>query len=181
MAEVVRMPKMSDTMTEGVLVRWLKEVGSGVSSGDILAEVETDKATMELEAYEEGTLLYCVKAGGKVPVDAVIAIIGEKESPTRRCSKQTRAQKGSLAGVRGTRGTSEAASGTYGTHKRSVVLCFIGPGGRQRGTDKNIALGAVFGTRGGLRSLRYCGHGAQRTGHQARCGAVQPCPGTSGA
>ncbi|MBF9253733.1 pyruvate dehydrogenase complex dihydrolipoamide acetyltransferase [Pontibacter sp. 172403-2] len=77
-ASIIRMPKMSDTMTEGVLVSWLKKVGDKVKSGDVLAEVETDKATMELEAYEDGTLLYTgVKAGDSVPVDAVIAIIGE--------------------------------------------------------------------------------------------------------
>lgn len=77
-ASVIRMPKMSDTMTEGVLVSWLKKVGDKVKSGDVLAEVETDKATMELEAYEEGTLLYTgVNAGDSVPVDAVIAVIGE--------------------------------------------------------------------------------------------------------
>ncbi len=57
-ATVVLMPKMSDTMTEGVLVAWLKKVGDKVKSGDIIAEVETDKATMELENYEDGTLLY---------------------------------------------------------------------------------------------------------------------------
>ncbi|MBX0331790.1 pyruvate dehydrogenase complex dihydrolipoamide acetyltransferase [Pontibacter sp. HSC-14F20] len=78
-ANVIRMPKMSDTMTEGVLVSWLKKVGDKVSSGDVLAEVETDKATMELESYEDGTLLYTgVNAGDSVAIDAVIAIIGEK-------------------------------------------------------------------------------------------------------
>ena len=58
MAEVIRMPKMSDTMEEGVISKWLKKVGDTVKSGDILAEVETDKATMELEAYEDGVLLH---------------------------------------------------------------------------------------------------------------------------
>ena len=78
-ASIIRMPKMSDTMTEGVLVSWLKKEGDKVSSGDVLAEVETDKATMELEAYEDGTLLYLgVKEGESVAVDAVIAIVGEK-------------------------------------------------------------------------------------------------------
>ncbi len=78
-ATVVQMPKMSDTMTEGVLVAWLKKVGDKVKSGDILAEVETDKATMELENYEDGTLLYIgAKEGEAVPVDGVIAIIGEE-------------------------------------------------------------------------------------------------------
>lgn len=78
-ATVVRMPKMSDTMTEGVIASWLKNVGDSVSSGDILAEVETDKATMELESYEDGTLLYIgPKAGESIAVEGVIAIIGEK-------------------------------------------------------------------------------------------------------
>ena len=78
-ATVVKMPKMSDTMEEGVIAQWIKKVGDKVESGDILAEVETDKATMELEAYDEGVLLYtAVPDGGSVPVDGVIAVIGEK-------------------------------------------------------------------------------------------------------
>ncbi len=78
-ASIIRMPKMSDTMEEGIIASWLKEVGDTVEAGDILAEVETDKATMELEAYEDGTLLYtAVDAGSGVPVDDTIAIIGEK-------------------------------------------------------------------------------------------------------
>eukprot|EP01035_Chromulina_nebulosa_P048800 gene48800-66247_t len=67
MAEVIRMPKMSDTMTEGVIVEWLKKVGDTVKSGDILAEVETDKATMELENYvkgEPGEDISALLAGG---------------------------------------------------------------------------------------------------------------------
>ena len=79
MAEIIRMPKMSDTMEEGVIANWLKKVGDEIKSGDILAEVETDKATMELESYDDGTLLHIgVKDGDSVPVDGVIAIIGEK-------------------------------------------------------------------------------------------------------
>lgn len=79
MAEVIRMPKMSDTMTEGVIVAWHKKVGDDVKSGDILAEVETDKATMELENYVKGTLLHIgIEAGQSVPVDSVIAIVGNK-------------------------------------------------------------------------------------------------------
>ncbi|MDP4904898.1 MAG: pyruvate dehydrogenase complex dihydrolipoamide acetyltransferase [Algoriphagus sp.] len=79
MAEIIRMPKMSDTMEEGVIASWLKNVGDSVKPGDILAEVETDKATMELESYEEGVLLYVgVKEKDSVPVNGIIAIIGEK-------------------------------------------------------------------------------------------------------
>ena len=79
MAEVVRMPKMSDTMTEGVIAKWHKKVGDKVNSGDLLAEVETDKATMDLESYEEGTLLYIgPKDGEAVAIDAIIAILGQE-------------------------------------------------------------------------------------------------------
>jgi pyruvate dehydrogenase E2 component (dihydrolipoamide acetyltransferase) len=79
MAEVVKMPKMSDTMTEGVLAKWHKKVGDKVKSGDVLAEVETDKATMDFESYQDGTLLFIgVEEGAAVPVDSVIAVIGKE-------------------------------------------------------------------------------------------------------
>src|SRR3954471_22817950 len=79
MAEVVKMPKMSDTMTEGVLAKWHKKVGDKVKSGDVLAEIETDKATMDFESYQDGTILYIgVEEGNAVPVDAVIAVLGKE-------------------------------------------------------------------------------------------------------
>jgi len=78
MAEIIRMPRMSDTMEEGNIVEWLKEEGDEVEPGDILAEVETDKATMELESYHEGVLLHIGIKEGAVPVNAVIAVIGEE-------------------------------------------------------------------------------------------------------
>ena len=78
MAEVIRMPRMSDTMTEGVIVEWHKKVGDKVKSGDLLAEVETDKATMELESYNEGILLYIgVEKGKPAQVDGILAVIGK--------------------------------------------------------------------------------------------------------
>lgn len=77
MAEVIQMPRMSDTMTEGVIVAWHKKIGDKVKSGDLLAEVETDKATMELESYNDGTLLYIgVEAGKAVAVNGILAIVG---------------------------------------------------------------------------------------------------------
>ena len=79
MAEAIRMPRMSDTMTEGVIVEWHKKVGDQIKPGDLLAEVETDKATMELESYNEGTLLYIgVEKGQAVPVEGILAIVGKK-------------------------------------------------------------------------------------------------------
>ena len=80
-AEIVLMPKMSDTMTDGVIAAWHKKVGDSVKSGELLAEVETDKATMEYESYNTGTLLYIgAEAGKSVPVNGVLAIIGEKDA-----------------------------------------------------------------------------------------------------
>ncbi|GAB4252749.1 MAG: pyruvate dehydrogenase complex dihydrolipoamide acetyltransferase [Vicingaceae bacterium] len=78
-AKVVKMPKLSDTMTEGVVSKWHKKVGDKVAAGELLADIETDKATMEFESFEDGTLLYIgVNEGEKAPVDAVLAVIGEK-------------------------------------------------------------------------------------------------------
>lgn len=78
MAEIIRMPRLSDTMEEGVIVGWLKKEGDEVEPGDILAEVETDKATMELESYHEGVLLYIGVKEGAVPVNGILAVIGEE-------------------------------------------------------------------------------------------------------
>src|SRR5690606_24346529 len=79
MAEIVKMPKLSDTMTEGVVAKWHKKVGDKVNEGDLLAEIETDKATMEFESFVDGTLLYIgVEEKGAAPEDAVLAILGEK-------------------------------------------------------------------------------------------------------
>ncbi|MDZ7614532.1 MAG: 2-oxo acid dehydrogenase subunit E2 [Flavobacteriaceae bacterium] len=77
MAEIITMPRLSDTMTEGVVSKWLKKVGDSVKEGDILAEIETDKATMEFESFHNGKLLFIgIKEGQTAPVDSVIAIIG---------------------------------------------------------------------------------------------------------
>ncbi|EHQ42084.1 pyruvate dehydrogenase complex dihydrolipoamide acetyltransferase [Myroides odoratus] len=79
MAEVITMPRLSDTMTEGVVAAWLKKVGDKISEGDILAEIETDKATMEFESFYEGTLLYIgLQEGEAAPVDSLLAIIGNE-------------------------------------------------------------------------------------------------------
>ncbi len=79
MATIVTMPRLSDTMTEGTVANWLKKVGDKVSEGDILAEIETDKATMEFESFNEGTLLHIgIQAGETAPVDSLLAIIGNE-------------------------------------------------------------------------------------------------------
>lgn len=79
MAEIIKMPKLSDTMTDGTVAAWHKKVGDKVKSGDLLAEIETDKATMEFESFQDGVLLYIgVDKGGSAPVDSVLAILGKE-------------------------------------------------------------------------------------------------------
>ncbi|HRH39133.1 MAG TPA: pyruvate dehydrogenase, partial [Flavobacteriales bacterium] len=79
MAEIVRMPKLSDTMTEGVVAAWHKKVGDKVKSGEVLAEIETDKATMEFESFTDGVLLHIgVEKGKTAAVDSVLAVLGKE-------------------------------------------------------------------------------------------------------
>ncbi|MBC7412403.1 MAG: pyruvate dehydrogenase complex dihydrolipoamide acetyltransferase [Bacteroidia bacterium] len=80
MAEIVRMPKLSDTMTDGVVAKWHKKVGDVVKSGELLADIETDKATMEFESFQDGVLLYIgVQETKSAPVNAILAILGAKD------------------------------------------------------------------------------------------------------
>lgn len=95
MAEVILMPRLSDTMTEGVIAAWHKKVGDSVKKGDLLAEIETDKATMELESYKDGTLLYTGgDKGAKIQVDDLLAILGK---PGEDISGLVKSNSGSAA------------------------------------------------------------------------------------
>src|SRR5258706_9526762 len=94
MAEVILMPRLSDTMTEGVIAEWHKKVGDTVKKGDLLAEVETDKATMELESYKDGTLLHIgIDKGGKLQVNDLLAIIGAPGEDVSSLIKQNSGNK----------------------------------------------------------------------------------------
>ena len=98
MAEIIRMPKLSDTMTEGVVASWLKKVGEEVENGEILAEIETDKATMEFESFFDGFLLHIgVEQGGAAPVDSLLCILGEKDEDIKELLKE--AEASSVAAV----------------------------------------------------------------------------------
>lgn len=93
MAEIVKMPRLSDTMEEGVVAKWLKEKGDKVEEGDILAEIETDKATMEFESFHEGTLLHIgVEEGDGAPVDSLLAIIGEEGEDVQDLIKKAKSE-----------------------------------------------------------------------------------------
>src|SRR5688500_15342566 len=137
-AEIVLMPKMRDTMSEGVIAAWHKKVGDAVKSGELLAEVETDKATMEYESYNTGTLLYVgAEAGKAVPVNGVRAIIGEKDAEWKTLLK-AHESKGAAGGgdnkadaktesakpsadTKDTGGESKAAHGSNGRIKASPL------------------------------------------------------------
>ena len=94
MAEIVKMPKLSDTMTEGVVAEWHKKVGDEVESGDLLAEIETDKATMEFESFQDGFLLYIgVEKGATAPVDSILCILGEKGDDYKQLLKAEEAKE----------------------------------------------------------------------------------------
>jgi len=152
-AKIERMPKMSDTMTEGVVVAWHKKVGDSVKPGDILAEIETDKAVMELEAYEKGTILYLgVEAGNKIAVDEILYIIGEPDADWQTLLKanqgetvqQTASQTTTPASSSNLSTTPVASSGANGRIKASPLA-------RKMARDLGIDLSLVKGTGDGGR------------------------------
>ena len=101
MQEVILMPRLSDTMTEGVIAAWHKKVGDHVKKGDILADIETDKATMELESYKEGKLLYTgAEKGQKIAVNDLLAIIGEEGKVNVQQIVDASKNKGTASGSR---------------------------------------------------------------------------------
>ena len=106
----IEMPKLSDTMTEGTLIKWHKQVGDSVEIGDVLADVETDKATMEVVGYEEGTLLYIgVEAGNAAKINEIIAIIGKAGTDV---SAYVAAEKS---------GANAGATGCHRTHRGILI------------------------------------------------------------
>ncbi|MCB9264620.1 MAG: pyruvate dehydrogenase complex dihydrolipoamide acetyltransferase [Lewinellaceae bacterium] len=134
MAEVIRMPRMSDTMEEGNIVSWLKSEGDEVESGETLAEVETDKATMELDSYFDGVLLHIAVKEGPVPIDGIIAVIGEKGEDWKKAVEKAE------AGSNG-KGSDEAASTDQGpaeeSEKEAEAPQTAAPA-QQAGDDKRI-------------------------------------------
>lgn len=145
---VVKMPRLSDTMTEGTVATWLKKVGDTVSEGDMLAEIETDKATMEFESFNEGTLLYIgIKEGESAPIDSLLAIIGPAGTDVSGIAS------GFSAGGSAPAATEEAKPAT--TEKAAPVVqepaadgqrIFASPLAKKIASDKGIQLGQVKGS-----------------------------------
>lgn len=155
-AEIVLMPKMSDTMNEGVIAAWHKKVGDSVKSGELLAEVETDKATMEYESYNTGTLLYIgAQAKEAVAVNGVLAIIGEKNADWQTLLKAHQAKSASgskpateskpVAESKATASPTTAPAGSYGASEANGRLK-ASPLAKKMAKDLGFDLQKIKGT-----------------------------------
>lgn len=157
MAEIVRMPKLSDTMTEGVLAKWHKKIGDKIKAGDVLAEIETDKATMEFESFQDGVLLHIgVADGATAPVDSILAILGKEgedisallNQPTSKESKAAPVEeKTSSVTTAAPQVVSESQKDNSGRLKASPLAKSIAK-------DKGIDLSQVTGSGDGGRIIK---------------------------
>lgn len=151
--EIVKMPRLSDTMEEGTVASWLKQVGDEVEEGDILAEIETDKATMEFESFYSGKLLYIgIQEGESAPVDAVLAVIGPEGTDV---DAVLNAKPGSKKGAKTetknedtskTTDTEEASSTETTTVTSDGNRIFASPLAKKIAEDKGIDLSKVSGS-----------------------------------
>jgi pyruvate dehydrogenase E2 component (dihydrolipoamide acetyltransferase) len=151
-AELVLMPKMSDTMTEGVIAAWHKKVGDRVKTGELLAEIETDKATMEYESYNSGTLLYIgAEAGKSVKVNDVLAVIGEKGADFETLLKaQAAGKSGATATAVAATPTPEPAAKTNAAtpteHATTNGRLKVSPLAKKMAAEKGYDLSQISGT-----------------------------------
>lgn len=164
MQEVILMPRLSDTMTEGVIAAWHKKVGDNVKKGDLLADVETDKATMELESYKEGKLLYIgAQKGDKVPVNALLCIIGDekkvdvdkivaaaKGGATTAGAAQSQPQAAAQPAQTASAATETAAPAATGSNGRVLAS----PLAKKLAADKGIDISKVAGSGDGGRIIK---------------------------
>lgn len=148
--KVITMPRLSDTMTTGTVATWLKKVGDTVKEGDMLAEIETDKATMEFESFNAGTLLYIgIQEGGSAPVDSVLAIIGPEGTDITGIAENYKAN--SIAETSNTKEENvvsqpETTSNTQLPASNSNERIFASPLAKQIAKDKGISLSQVKGS-----------------------------------
>lgn len=144
---VVTMPRLSDTMTEGTVATWLKKVGDDVKEGDILAEIETDKATMEFESFNAGTLLYIgIQEGQSAPVDSVLAIIGPAGTDITGVAENFTKGGSSAAPVVTEATPAPTAVTTTTSETTNSGRIFASPLAKQIAKDKGINLAQVKGT-----------------------------------
>jgi len=156
--EVVRMPKLSDTMTEGTIEKWHKKVGDKIKSGELLADIATDKATMEFESFQDGVLIYRgIEEGQAVPVDAIIAILGKGGEDVKAILEIVNSQtSGGNTKAEEKKATAEVQQSTAKSH---VVVGGTMPGGRVKASplakalakEKGIDISKVSGSGDGGR------------------------------
>lgn len=172
--KVVTMPRLSDTMTEGTVATWLKKVGDKVNEGDILAEIETDKATMEFESFNAGTLLYIgIKEGESAPVDSVLAIIGPEGTDVSGIADNYGKEGAAPAAETKSEAApaedkkEEAPKAEEDTASNDGGRIFVSPLARKMAKDKNIDLNKVKGTGENGRITRRDIEGYQPSAEQA--------------
>jgi pyruvate dehydrogenase E2 component (dihydrolipoamide acetyltransferase) len=161
-AVVIKMPKLSDTMTDGVVAKWHKKVGDKVSEGDLLADIETDKATMEFESFEDGVLLHIgIEEGGSAPVDEVLAIIGEKGADIDtllKASSKSEPAKAEIASVAKKESKKvevvKTQNSTPNNQNSSNGRVMASPLAKKLAADKNVNLSMVTGTGDGGRIIK---------------------------
>lgn len=153
--EVVRMPKLSDTMTEGVLAKWHKKVGDKVKSGELLADIETDKATMEFESFQDGVLIYQgIEEGKGTPVDSIIAILGKGDEDVKAILASVNAATSGNATKKetvseqknNTAASSESSKSTSSTKTTGDSRIKASPLAKALAKEKGIDLSQVTGT-----------------------------------
>jgi len=160
MANIIEMPKLSDTMTVGTLVKWLKKEGDPVKSGDMLAEVETDKATMELESFFDGTLLSIfVKAGSQVPLGAALCAIGKPgekvDAPAPKAAEAAAPQAPApVAAPAPTPAPAPVAAPVPATPAGPAGRIKVSPLARKLAAEKGVDLSGVKGSGPGGRIVR---------------------------
>lgn len=191
MAEIIKMPRLSDTMEEGNIIGWLKNVGDKVSPGDILAEVETDKATMDLESFHEGTLLYIGVKEGPVAVDGIIAVIGDegedyealiKEDASSAPSAAPAKEEASAPAV--TPATAPAAQSTQAATTPAPAATTDGrikasPLAKSMAKENNLNLAAITGSGEGGRIIKKDIEAAIASGGTGSAGAAVAAAGVS--
>ena len=150
--EVIKMPRLSDTMEEGTVAAWLKKVGDKVEEGDILAEIETDKATMEFESFYSGTLLYIgVQEGESAPVDEVLAVIGPDGTNVDAVLKAGQSSKQESASPSDEKPTEKNQTPTAAANNETPTVkdgqrIFASPLAKKIAKDKGISLAEVSGS-----------------------------------
>jgi pyruvate dehydrogenase E2 component (dihydrolipoamide acetyltransferase) len=178
---VVTMPRLSDTMTNGTVAKWLKKVGDKVSEGDILAEIETDKATMEFESFYSGTLLKIgINEGESAPVDSLLAIIGPEGTDVSNIKAPAKGDSPKQSEAKVTESEEKAESKDSGSGEKTEEVqhdgkrIFISPLARKMAEEKGINLSQVKGSGENGRIVRADIENFKPETKQAQASAAQP-------